>query len=153
MVFKSLSGFTQVEDLEDLEIIQIINQRNQDLIDASKIPSDTVENQFISQPIMFVENEKIEAGNLMQGVLDTLQIEIWNKGTEDLLIFSVIPDCNCMAPKWPNQPLKAGEKDWITIVNDTKEDLGKFLKTITIIHNAGEGYTFVEIVGFVTQKL
>lgn len=60
---------------------------------------------------------------MMLAVLDTMQIEIWNKWTEDLLIFSVIPDCNSMGPKCTNQPLKLEEKDLITII---KKIWGRF---------------------------
>jgi hypothetical protein len=31
--------------------------------------------------------------------------------------------------------------------------MGKFMKTLTVLHNAGEGYGFVEIQGFVAPKL
>jgi len=70
-----------------------------------------------------------------------------------LFITDVVADCSCTSPDWTKGDIKPGEKGYVIATYDSKEDVGKFMKTITVLHNSGDGYTFLEISGFVAPKL
>ena len=80
----------------------------------------------------------------------TVEVE---DGLYNLEIINVIPDCSCTSPEWSTEIVRPGMNGYIIATYDSHEDIGKFLKTITVLHNAGEGFTFLEISGFVSPKL
>ncbi|PCJ65886.1 MAG: hypothetical protein COA58_07330 [Bacteroidetes bacterium] len=92
-------------------------------------------------------------GNIIQGVIVKQRFTFINTGTNNLEIINVVADCSCTSPDWTKDIIKPGEKGFVIATYDSKEDIGKFMKTITVLHNSGEGYTFLEIKGFVAPKL
>lgn len=92
-------------------------------------------------------------GSIEQGEIVSKKFKFKNIGNQTFKIIDVIPDCSCTSPTWTKEPLKPGESGYIIVTYDSKEDIGKFLKSITVLHNSGEGFTFLEMRGFVAPKL
>ena len=92
-------------------------------------------------------------GNINQGDIVKKTFSFKNTGNDNLEIISVVPDCSCTSPEWTQGVIKPGQTGYISAEYDSHDDIGNFLKTITVLHNAGEGYTFLEMRGFVAPKL
>ena len=113
------------------------------LLDTSKV----------LQPIITFDTMTFNLGSITQGKIVQKKFTFKNTGTEDLEIINVIPDCSCTSPEWSTEIVRPGMNGYIIATYDSHDDIGKFLKTITVLHNAGEGFTFLEIIGFVSPKL
>jgi len=107
----------------------------------------------VLQPVVKFDTASYNVGSIDQGDVVIKKFTFTNVGTADLEIRSVSPDCSCTSPEWSATPIKPGEKGYILATYDSKDDIGKFLKTLTVIHNAGDGWSFVELRGFVAPKL
>jgi hypothetical protein len=62
--------------------------------------------------------------------------EFTNDGTAVLVIQSVKASCGCTTPEWSSEPIKPGEKGFITAVFDPNKRPGAFNKSLTVISNA-----------------
>ncbi|MBT8327747.1 MAG: DUF1573 domain-containing protein [Bacteroidia bacterium] len=107
----------------------------------------------ILQPIISFDTTTFNVGSITQGEVVKKKFTFKNIGTEDLEIINVIPDCSCTSPEWSTEIVRPNMNGYIIATYDSHDDIGKFLKTITVLHNAGEGFTFLEISGFVSPKL
>ncbi len=107
----------------------------------------------ILQPIISFDTSSFNVGSINQGEIIRKKFVFKNTGTDNLEIINVIPDCSCTSPEWSTEIVRPGMNGYIIATYDSHEDIGKFLKTITVLHNAGEGFTFLEISGFVSPKL
>ena len=119
---------------------------------AALTSSDTQLDSLINGAHIVFEHDEYDAGSVSQGTIVTHSFIFTNKGNKDLEIYSVVPDCSCTSPKWTIDPIPPGKSGEILISYDSKDDLGKLLKTITVVHNAGEGHSFIELRGFVEGK-
>ena len=54
-----------------------------------------------------------------------------NTGTAPLLIYNVVPSCDCTAVKWKKRPIKPGESGEIQTVY-SPNSLGMFIKNIEV---------------------
>lgn len=108
---------------------------------------------LVSQPLIHFDTATYHIKNVTQGDIIKQTYTFTNTGTDDLALIDVVPDCSCTSPKWTKGAVSPREKGFIIVTYDSKEDIGKFLKTITVLHNAGEGYSFLELRGFVAPKL
>jgi hypothetical protein len=104
-------------------------------------------------PTNSIDTATFDLGTIAQGAIAKQKFIFTNLGTEDLEIISVVADCSCTSQDWSKGPVKSGETGYVLATCDSKEDMGTFLKTITVLHNSGEGWTFLEINGFVAPKL
>ncbi len=149
-----------LDKLNNLEKLKVKNDSVSSvkaITDAAYANSIGVVNDSIAKdiygPIIHFDTSEYCLGSITQGVVAKQKFSFTNKGTEDLEIINVVPDCSCTSPEWSDKPIKPGEKRYIIATYDSKEDVGKFIKTITVLHNAGEGWSFLEIRGFVAPKL
>ena len=122
---------------------------NEPLITAFEV-DDTTKTKH---PIIHFDTLTFNVGSITQGELVEKKFSFKNIGSEDLEIINVIPDCSCTSPEWSTEIVRPGMSGYIIATYDSHDDIGKFLKTITVLHNAGEGFTFLEISGFVSPKL
>ena len=102
---------------------------NEPLITAFEV-DDTTKTKH---PIIHFDTLTFNVGSITQGELVEKKFSFKNIGSEDLE--------------------RPGMSGYIIATYDSHDDIGKFLKTITVLHNAGEGFTFLEISGFVSPKL
>jgi hypothetical protein len=130
------------------------------VVDSSLIAQDTsLGTAVISadtiyiQPIIHFDTTNYVVGEVIQGDTVVVIFNFMNKGTDNLEITDVLPDCSCTSPEYTAGTIQPGESGLIKVVYDSKEDIGGFLKTVTVLHNSGEGYTFLELRGFVSPKL
>jgi hypothetical protein len=129
-------------------IIQNANQREwQDSV-QSEHTSDTV----IRSPKIEFEKGSVDLGTIEQGKVVEYIFKFRNAGTDTLRILGVTPDCSCSTPEWSQKLISPGEEGSIRVVYDSRDDIGRVSKTLTVLHNAGEGYTFITLTGFVAAK-
>lgn len=107
----------------------------------------------VLQAVIQFDELTYNLGSVDQGKIVKQKFTFTNTGTDDLELINVVPDCSCTSPEWSEGKIKPGEKGYVIVTYDTKEDMGKFLKTITVLHNSGEGWSFIEIHGYVAPKL
>ena len=62
---------------------------------------------------------------------DTLSLGSVKYGTAPLLIYNVVPSCDCTAVKWKKRPTKPGESGEIQTVY-SPNSLGMFIKNIEV---------------------
>lgn len=103
--------------------------------------------------LLIFDTITFDVGSITQGEIIEKTFTFTNTGNEDLEIINVLPDCSCTSPQWTDGVIKPGESGIIITKYDSHDDIGKIFKTITVLHNAGEGFSFLEIVGFVGPKL
>jgi len=130
----SFSDNAKTNEFENTETIEIIDTN-------------------ILQAIISFDTSTYQIGTITQGDIVKKTFIFTNIGTDNLELINVIPDCSCTSPKWSTEIIKPQKQGFITVTYDSHDDVGKFLKTITVLHNSGEGYTFLELKGFVSQKL
>ncbi len=116
--------------------------------DSEKRMKQNASSVLISFDTLSYDLESINQGDV---VVKKFMFE--NTGNQPLNIIKVIPDCSCTSPTWTKEVIGPGRSGQITVSYDSKEDIGKILKSITVLHNSGEGFTFLELKGFVAPKL
>jgi len=80
------------------------------------------------------------------------QFEFTNTGTSELIIQSVRPSCGCTTTGWTKEPVKPGEKGFVTAVYNPMNRPGMFNKSLTIISNANPPQMRIYIKGKVEPK-
>jgi len=92
-------------------------------------------------------------GEITEGELVACVFSFENKGDADLLINSATTSCGCTVPKFPREPVKAGEKGSIEVVFDSSYRSGTQSKTITIRSNAHKPIIVLKITAdIITNK-
>ena len=93
-----------------------------------------VPNKAIEGPVMTLESDFVDYGEMVQNGEPIRKISYTNTGTAPLIIKNARGSCGCTVPTWPKEPIMPGESAEIKIRYDTKR-LGKINKTITITTN------------------
>jgi hypothetical protein len=76
-----------------------------------------------------------------------------NTGDGPLVIHQAIASCGCTVPRYPKEPIKAGEEGEITVTYDgTGKFPGHFRKSITLRTNAEQEVVRLYIEGDMTPK-
>lgn len=94
------------------------------------------------------EKTELDLGTIKQGIPKEVVFTFTNPGNAPLIIYDVETSCGCTGAEWPKKPIKANEKEEITITYDAKET-GKFIKTITVYGNLDLGSKALLIKGVV----
>ncbi len=155
---------TILNKLDKLEALKLENDTvsSLDLLNhettVNQVPAVTQETPITTDTVELLaeitfDTLTMELGSITQGKIVTKKFTFTNTGTNDLEIISVVPDCSCTSSEWTQGLVKPGEKGFVSAEYDSHDDIGKFLKTITVLHTSGEGYTFLEMTGFVAPKL
>ena len=69
-----------------------------------------------------------------------------NTGKTPLVLTHVKSTCGCTIPKWPSEPIKAGEQGIIRVSYDTQR-VGTFTKSVYVYSNASNGVQQLHISG------
>lgn len=148
LLFISLVSVSQiaVDSIEKEKLRAIIYKAEQR--DSTQWVSDTIP----ISPIVEFDHEGFDIQTIDQGKVVTHRFHFKNVGNDTLRIFGVTPDCSCSSSEWTTSPVEPGQMGFVQVTYDSRDDIGKISKTVTVLHNAGEGYTFLTLTGFVSAK-
>lgn len=104
-----------------------------------------------NNPIMSFEKSEIDYGNILQGSDGTRFFKFKNTGNQTLIIKQATGSCGCTVPKWPSEPIKAGQSGIIEVRYESSR-LGFFSKTVTVETNELSGGHKLSIKGNVLDK-
>jgi hypothetical protein len=104
-------------------------------------------------PSIKFEKTSHDFGNIKEaGGNVTYKFEFTNNGTSELIVQSVRPSCGCTTTGWTKEPVKPGEKGFVTAVYNPTNRPGKFNKSLTIVSNANPQQLRIYIQGNVEPK-
>lgn len=112
---------------------------------CSQTPAIETEKSVFGPGIEFSEL-KHDYGIIEQGGNGTYEFQFTNTGTEPLVLSNVRSSCGCTVPKWPREPINAGETSSIEVKYNTTR-VGSFNKSITVYSNASEQPIVLQIKG------
>jgi hypothetical protein len=119
-------------------------------LSCSQTPAKESEKSVFGPGIQFAEL-KHDYGVIEQGSDGTYNFEFTNTGTEPLVLSNVRSSCGCTIPKWPREPINAGESSKILVKYNTNRP-GPFNKSITVYSNASDQPIVLHIKGKVEVK-
>ena len=114
-------------------------------LSCSQTPAKESEKSVFGPGIEFSEL-KHDYGIIEQGGNGTYEFQFTNTGTEPLVLSNVRSSCGCTVPKWPREPINAGETASIEVKYNTTR-VGSFNKSITVYSNASEQPIVLQIKG------
>jgi hypothetical protein len=88
-----------------------------------------------SGPMISVDKEVHDYGNIQQGANGTCEFVVTNTGDAPLILTNCKGSCGCTVPKCDTEPIKPGAKTTISVKYDTKRP-GAINKSVTISSNA-----------------
>ena len=94
-------------------------------------PGYSSEDQFVTPTNIHFEKDTLSLGSVKYGTEQTAVFRFTNTGTAPLLIYNVVPSCDCTAVKWKKRPIKPGESGEIQTVY-SPNSLGMFIKNIEV---------------------
>ncbi|ANQ50463.1 DUF1573 domain-containing protein [Flammeovirga sp. MY04] len=95
-----------------------------------------VQAQDAKGPIITFAESTYEFGDIHQGDVVEHTFKFTNTGDAPLVIINVSTTCGCTAPKWPKEPIAAGEEGEIIVKFNSRGKRGVQNKPITIQSNA-----------------
>ncbi len=101
------------------------------------------------QPEIQFENETVQFGKIMQGVIVDTFFTFKNVGKTPLHIGQVTGSCGCTRPTWPDKPIEPGESAKIGVRFNSAKRGGDQTKTITVESDATRAVVLLRIEGFV----
>ena len=90
----------------------------------------------IKKPIVSIEKDFFDFGELNQNESIETEFIIKNTGNAPLLIRSVKASCGCTVPEWPKELIDVGSTAEIKVTFNSGTKKGKQNKTITLVTNA-----------------
>jgi len=102
-------------------------------------------------PVAELNTVEYDFGTLRQGAIATYQLELMNKGKEDLIIRKIKSTCGCTVGTPDLLVIPAGGRSNISVMFNTFGREGRHKHTVTIITNDPENtYLFFHIGGEIT---
>lgn len=92
--------------------------------------------QDTSGPAITFEEKTYEFGDIHQGDVVEHTFKFTNTGDTPLVITNVTTTCGCTAPKWPKEPIQAGDEGEILVKFNSRGKRGVQNKPITVYSNA-----------------
>ncbi len=100
-----------------------------------------------SGPVISVNKEVHDYGEIEKGGDPYCEFEVKNEGTEPLIISNAKGSCGCTVPEWSREPIMPGKTSVIKVRYDTKR-VGPINKSVTLTTNASnEASTILRIKG------
>lgn len=93
------------------------------------------QNEVVSGPMITVDKEVHDYGDIPYGGDGTCEFKVTNTGTEALVLTSCKGSCGCTVPKCDPNPIAPGESSMVSVKYDTKRP-GPINKSVTINSNA-----------------
>jgi hypothetical protein len=119
-------------------------------------PIDSVKEILIDsmpQPTIEFDVDSYDLGSIPSDTIIQRTFAFKNSGTDTLELISTTADCSCTVPSFTPGKFLPGETGFIKVSFSGKDNIGRFIQYITVLHNASEGYTFLTLKGFVEEKL
>ncbi|MDA3883034.1 MAG: DUF1573 domain-containing protein [Bacteroidales bacterium] len=98
------------------------------------------------------DEETLDLGTLTSGEVVTNTFTFTNTGDNDLLISSIRTSCGCTSTDYSKEPVKPGEKGYVSITFDTKGRRDKQSKTVTVITNTVPQATTLRFVAVIEPE-
>jgi hypothetical protein len=86
--------------------------------------------------VMTFENTSHDFGEVMRGEKVTYSYKFTNTGNADLLIAGVTASCGCTISEYPEEKVKPGKSDYVTVTFDSSGKKGFQNKKVTVMSNA-----------------
>jgi len=103
-------------------------------------------------PVITIDKEVHDYGNLDQGGNGTCTFTVTNTGNEPLILQTCKGSCGCTVPSCPVEPIAPGTSAKITVKYDTNR-VGPINKNVTITSNAtNEPSKIIRIKGNIVAK-
>ena len=119
-------------------IIASCGNRNSELLNPKIVNNPASANGASNndpQPAFKFEQTEHDFGKVVEGEIVTYSFRFTNSGGSDLIITQAKGSCGCTVPRYPTNPVKAGETAQIEVSFDSAKRLGFQHKTITVIAN------------------
>jgi len=97
----------------------------------------------------FAETE-FNFGTVLEGEKVSHTYTFTNSGNEPLILSNAQGSCGCTVPKWPREPIAAGESADIIVEFNSKGKRGTRNQKVTITANTNPPQTFIYLKGEVT---
>ena len=138
--------------VEILSLFAVYAPRNQDGPTDIK-EGNLVVSELVHGPHLTLDPEEYNFGKIRQsGGVVSKTFNVFNNGSEDVVIDEVLTSCSCTTAKIDKKLLRPGERGALTVIFDPNyhfEDDGRFFRTVTIKSNihgkAPEVKIFVEV--------
>lgn len=109
------------------------------------------EKAVIAQDSIIFQSIVHDYGTIVQGGDGGCEFTFMNKGKAPIILNEVKASCGCTTPDWTRTPVAPGEKGTIKVTYNTN-NVGTFLKSITVSSNAINSPVVLSIKGIVTAK-
>ena len=113
----------------------------------SKTKEETLYEVLESSPVVSLEEDIFDFGDIYEGNIVKHKFKITNTGEGYLIIASVNASCGCTVAKWSKDPISSGQDGFVEIIFDSKNRKGIQKKTITLLTNAIPNVTVLTIKG------
>lgn len=87
------------------------------------------------KPKLVFEKEMYNFGEIKEGDVIGKYIHFTNSGNAPLVLNKVIANCGCIQVKYPEEPVKPGEKGRLEVIFDTNGFYGRQVKFLKIFSN------------------
>ncbi|MFT5723220.1 MAG: hypothetical protein ACI9JN_000329 [Bacteroidia bacterium] len=106
----------------------------------------------ILEPIISFEMASFDLGSVPEDTIITRVFTFSNTGNDSLTILGVTADCSCTVPEFELKKYGEGASGQIKVRFNGKDNAGRFIQYITVLHDAEVGYTFLTLKGFVERS-
>ncbi len=111
--------------------------------DSKKLSTDLINNPISADgdtslsnlPKFEFKTLEHDFGRIVDGVKVAYKFKFTNVGGSDLIISQVKPTCGCTATKFPHNPIKPGESDYIELTFDSSRRIGFNHKSASVVAN------------------
>ncbi len=97
--------------------------------------------------IITVDNDIYDFGVVKEGEKVTHVYNFTNTGKAPLILSNVSASCGCTTPEYSKHPINPGEKGSVTVVFDSRNQVGMQQKIITVMSNADPSRTILQLKG------
>lgn len=91
--------------------------------------------QLQNGPVLSVDKDVHDYGEIEKGGDPYSEFTITNKGNEPLILSNAKGSCGCTVPEWSKEPVLPGESTIMKVKYDTKR-VGPINKSVTVTSNA-----------------
>ena len=125
-----------------------------------KINSDLINNPLtidglstsIKTPQLTIDSPVFDFGEVIEGEKLEHSFLIKNTGEASLVISSAKTSCGCTVSKFPKDPILQGQSAEVLVVFNTKGNIGKQNKTVTLLTNTVPRAKVLTIKGYVNNN-
>ncbi len=120
---------------------------------ADMLTQEAVTDTVVDGPLIVFDTISYDLGTITQGDIAQRKFIFKNTGTKKLYVTQIVVDCGCTEPEWTQDAVMPGETGYIIAKYDSKDDMGKIQKSLTVVHNSGDGFDYLTLTGYVAPKL